>query len=490
MRATIAEVASAVGGASLPRVFGEAIVTGVSTDSRTVRAGELFVALRGESFDGHGYVGKAFAAGAAAALVSRVPEGLSADKPLVLVSDTLAAYQALGGWWRDRMQATVVGVTGSNGKTTTKEMLALVLAGLGPTMCSEANFNNHVGVPQTLLRIAPEHRYAIVEMGVNHFGEMAPIARPSRPNVALITNIGDTHLEAFGSRDGVAREKAVMLDCLAEGGLAVLHADEEWSRGIAARHPGRKVTFGLSRGADWRAVRIGRGYTHIRFTVERTGDAVWIPVIGRHQVSNAIAAIAVAAELGLRVAEAAGRLAALHAPKWRMEPRRAGGMTLLLDCYNANPVSMRGAVAELRWRRRGRRVAVLGDMLEVGGLCEAAHRELGRIVAAAGIEMLCTVGESAAALADEALLHGMDPANVFRTRVRAEAAEWLRGRLAPRDTVLFKASRGMRLEEVAEAIEAWADHAYVAFSDSAHWGQDCLKAGLQTGRAPGSESCL
>jgi len=456
VRATIADILSATAG-RLAQGDAAAVVDGVTTDSRAVRAGELFVALRGENFDGHGFVAAALNAGAAAALVSRVPDGLAATRPLVLVDDTLAAYQALGGWWRDRVSPTVVGVTGSNGKTTTKEMLALALAGLGPTMCSEANHNNHVGVPQTLLRIRPEDRYAVVEMGVNHFGEMAPLARPTRPDVGVITNITRTHAEGFGSEEGVAREKSVMLDYLAPDGLAVLHADDPWSRGIAERHPGRKVTFGFSRDADWRATRVRQADRCVRFTVERTGDGVTLPAIGRWQVSNAMAAIAVAAELGLSVAEAAERLGAFRPPKWRMDVRRAGRLTLLLDCYNANPASMLGAVAELRRRRRrGRRVAVLGDMLELGEVSETAHRDIGRAVAAAGIELLCAIGERADAVADEALTHGMEPTRVFRTCARDEAAGWLRGHLEPRDTVLFKASRGIRLEEVADAVTAWA----------------------------------
>lgn len=456
MRATLSDILEATAG-SLVGGDATASVSGVTTDSRAVEPGNLFVAIRGETFDGHCFVGAALDAGAAAALVSRVPDGLAAGRPLVLVDDTLAAYQALAAWWRSRMPATVVGVTGSNGKTTTKEMLALVLGGLAPTLCSEANHNNHIGVPQTLLRIAPEHRFAVVEMGTNHFGELAPLARISRPSLGLITNIGPTHLEAFGSEAGVAREKATMLDHLAPDGVALLNADERWSRQIARRRPGRTATFGLSRGAQWRAARIRQAASSVRFTVERTGDRVTLPVVGRWQVSDAIAAIAAAAELGVPVGEAARRLAEFRAPKWRMDVRRVGALTLWLDCYNANPASMLGAVIELgRQRNGGRRVAVLGDMLELGGISDAAHRRIGQAAAAAGIQVLCAVGERAAAIADEAAAGGIEAANVFRAKARDEAAAWLCGRLAPEDTVLFKASRGIRLEEVADAVVAWA----------------------------------
>ncbi len=459
MKATIAEIVQATAG-RLVQGDPAARAIGVTTDTRSIFPGQLFIALPGDKFDGHDFVGKALEAGAAAALVARLPEGLATDRPLVLVDDTVAAYQAMGAWWRARVPATVIGITGSNGKTTTKSLLTLALGALGPTMCSEANNNNHLGVPQTLLRIVPEHRFAVVEMGVNHFGEMAPLARTARPNVALITNIGRTHIEAFGSPEGVAREKSVMLDYLAADGLAVLPADDPWSRGIAARHPGRKVTFGLSPDADWRAARLRLAADHISFVVERTGDKVTVPVVGALQVGNCIGAIAAAAELGVPVPQAADALSRFKPPKWRMDVRRVNGMTLLLDCYNANPSSMLGAVAELARRRsrRGRRVAVLGDMLELGEISDAAHREVGAAVAGAGIDLLCAIGERAEALADQAIANGMDSARVLRTRARDEAAGWLRGNLSRTDTVLFKASRGVRLEEVADAVLAWATH--------------------------------
>jgi len=456
MRATVAELLEATGG-SLLQGDPSAVATGVTTDSRAVTPGQLFVAIVGEKFDGHGFVHSAFQAGAAAAVVSRSPEGMPPHLPLLLVQDTVAAYGAIAGWWRSRVPATVVAVTGSNGKTTTKEMIALVLGGLGATVCSEANHNNHIGVPQTLLRILPEHRFAVVEMGVNHFGEMAPLARPARPQVAVITNVGPTHLEAFGSEEGVAREKSVVLDHLAPGGLAVLHADDPWSRGIAERHSGRVATFGFSHGADWRATRVRQDGDCLHFVVARTGDAVSLPVVGRWQASNALAAIAVAAEMGLGVSEAAALLGAFQPPKWRMELRRAGALAVLLDCYNANPASMLGAVAELG-RRPGRRVAVLGDMLEMGAASPAAHRRVARAVAEAGVHLLCAVGEQGEALAREAIEGGLEPRNVFAASARAEAVRWLCGRLQPSDTVLFKASRGVRLEEVADAVIAWAQN--------------------------------
>jgi len=453
----IANVLEATGG-RLVQGDPAATLHGVATDSRQVTPGDLFVALAGERFDGHDFVARAFEAGAGAAVVGRWPDGLATDRPVVRVPYTADAYGALGAWWRRRMPARVVGITGSNGKTTCKEMIAHLLGALGPTVCSEANHNNHVGVPETLLRIRSEHRFAVVEMGTNHLGELEPLASLARPDVGLVTNIGPTHLAAFGSEEGVAREKGHLLDAIAPGGLAVLSADDYWSRQLAEAHPGRTATFGLSDDADWHVAHLAQGESEIRFVVAQTGDAVTAPVVGRWQVANCLAAIAVAAEMGLSVSEAAARLASFQSPKWRMNVRRIDDFTLLLDCYNANPASMLGALGELERRPcPGRRVVVLGDMLELGQVSAAAHRELGRLVAGASIDLLCAVGPEAFLMVGEALCSGMLPTNIFWSNDRAMAARWLCYRLRPNDTVLLKGSRGMRLEEVADAVVAWAE---------------------------------
>jgi len=456
MNLTVSDILEATGG---HLVQGEAAspLAGVSTDSRTLRAGELFVALRGENFDGHDYVTAALKASAAAALVSGRPPDLGTDRPVVLVDDTVAAYGAVAAWWRARTSVRVVGVTGSNGKTTTKDMIAQLLEGIGPTLRTEENHNNHIGVPETLLRIRPHHRFAVVEMGTNHPGELGPLARLVRPHVAVITNVGPTHLEGFASPQGVAEEKGHLLDFLAPDGLAVLHADDPWSGGLSERYQGRRTTFGLSPDAQWRAESVRSDGERLEFELARHGQAFSIPVVGKYQVSNCLAAIAVAHELGLSVRDAARRFKTFVAPKWRMSVHQVGGMTLVLDCYNANPASMRAALEELASRAAaGRRVAVLGDMLELGRASEAAHRDLGRLVASAGLELLCAVGEHSMLLAHAALRRGMPARRVFWTSDKAVAAGWVCERLLPSDTVLFKASRGMRLEEVADVVEDWA----------------------------------
>jgi len=456
MQLTVASIANATGGC-LIQGSADTPLARVSTDSRTVRAGELFLAVQGDTFDGHAYVPTAAAAGAAAVVVHRWPLDVPPDLPVVLVDDTVKAYGHIAAAWVATQPAKIVAITGSNGKTTTKEMVAHLLDVLGPTLRSEGNHNNHIGVPETLLRVSPEHRFAVVEMGTSHPGEIEALAKLVEAQVAVITNIGPSHLEAFGTEHGVAHEKAKLLNHLAPGGLAVLHADDEWSRTIAERHQGRIATFGISPDAEWRGRAVQSDDNGVRFALAGTGVSFAAPVLGRHQVSNCLAALAVAAEMGLTPEMAADRLATFVPPKWRMAMHHIGAMTLMLDCYNANPASMRGAIEELSHRRvAGRRVAVLGDMLEMGRAAVPAHEDLGRWAAIAGFDALVAVGEHAEIVARSARLEGMDPDCVLWTADRDSAAQWLCARLQETDAVLFKGSRGVHIEHVADVVEHWA----------------------------------
>jgi len=427
---------------------------GVSTDSRTVQDGNLFVAIEGERFDGHVFVGKALAAGAGAAVVSTWPLAVESHRPVILVDDTTAAYGDLAAWWASQMPARIVSVTGSNGKTTVKEAIAHLLGLLGPTLCSVGNHNNHIGVPETLLRVRPDHRFAVIEMGTNHPGELGRLARLVVADVAVITNVGPAHLEAFETEQGVAREKRTVLDHLSANGLAVLHADDPWSQWIALRHRGREATFGRSPDATWRACEEWTTDDGIGFELAGSGVRFTVPLHGRHQVANCLAAVAVAAEMGLDSHAAAERLRTLTPPKWRMAVRKVAEATLILDCYNSNPASVRCALEDLAERQAYRRVAVLGDMLELGAASAKAHRAVGGQVAAAGAALLCAVGPEAEALAEAAVAAGLAPEQVLWTTDRRAAARWLCERVGPGDAVLFKASRGVQLEEVAEALEA------------------------------------
>lgn len=462
MKLCVADIVAATGG-RLVQGMDAAPLTGVSTDTRTIARGEAFVAIRGERYDAHDYVGAAAERGAGALVaerwpLSRGPLGWPAAGPVVLVNDSVRAYGQIAAWWRGRMPARVVGITGSNGKTTTKEMVACLLRALGPTVASEKNHNNHMGVPETLLRLRSEHRFAVVEMGSNHPGEIEYLAGLVRPDVAVITNIGPSHLEFFGSEHGVQKEKSAILKFLAPDGLAVFHASENdlWSRRLASEHRDRMTTFGSCVGAVWRAATVRPGSTSVRFRLTRSPVSFFVPVVGEWQVDNCLAAIAVADELGLSLPEAAVRLRAFVAPDMRMCLRRVGGLTLIVDCYNANPASMRAAIGELVRRHATRRVAVLGDMLEQGPVAAAEHHAIGELIGSAPIDLLCAVGEHVAHVAAAAVRHGMAHEDVFWTPDAAEATAWLRERLHPADTLLIKGSRGVRLERVVDAVVAWA----------------------------------
>ena len=452
----------AQGGGSEPQAA--ARLTGVSTDSRTLGAGEAFIAIIGEQFDGHRFAEAAARDGAGALVVSQPLDAArrrrrdSVGVPVIVVGDTTRAYGDIASWWAGQMPAKIVTLTGSNGKTTVKEMVAHLLDLLGPTLRSEGNHNNHIGVPETLLRLRPHHRFAVVEMGTNHPGELERLARLAVADAAIITNIGPSHLEAFGTERGVAREKMHLLDYLSANGLALLHADDPWSQWIALRHRERKATFGLSAEATWRASDVRLSDDGIVFEVAMCGTRFQVPVHGEHQVANCLAAVAVAAEMGLDTHAAAEQFRSFVPPKWRMAVSEVGGVTFVVDCYNANPASTSAALRELERREvAGRRVAVLGDMLELGAMAPQAHMDMGSLAVDSGIDLLCAVGEQSKATADAARRAGMPAEHVLWTDDRATAAAWARKRLGAGDAVLLKASRGVRLEEVAEALIRWAE---------------------------------
>ena len=457
MELSVRDILDATGG-TLAQGQAAAPLAGVSTDSRSIRGGEAFVAIRGDQFDGHRFAAAASKAGAGAVVVSRWPLGEPVDAAAVVVADTTRAYGDIASWWAGQMPAKIVTITGSNGKTTVKEMVAHLLEVLGPTLRSEGNHNNHMGVPETLLRLEPHHRFAVVEMGTNHPGELEQIARLAAADAAVITNIGPSHLEAFGTERGVAREKMHLLDSLSANGLALLHADDPWSQWIALRHRGRKATFGLSSEATWRASDVRLADDGIVFEIAVCGTRFQVPVHGEHQVANCIAAVAAAAEMGLDSHAAAEQFRSFVPPKWRMAVRETGGVVFVVDCYNANPASTSAALHELARRQVARRrVAVLGDMLELGAMAPQAHADMGRLAAEVGVDLVCAVGEHSRGLARAARDAGMGDEDVLWTDDRATAAAWVRKRLGVGDAVLVKASRGVRLEDVAEALARWAD---------------------------------
>ncbi|MBI5397642.1 MAG: UDP-N-acetylmuramoyl-tripeptide--D-alanyl-D-alanine ligase [Verrucomicrobia bacterium] len=436
----------------------DAIYTGVSSDTRQLRPGEIFVALRGERFDGHDYLEEAAQRGAVAAIVSdrrRLPASLAL--PLIEVDDTLQALQRLAATYRQRMPVRTLAVTGSNGKTSTKDMIATLLAERFTTIKTEGNLNNHIGVPLSLLRIQPMHEVGVFEMGMNHPGELAPLAAMVAAEIGVITNVGPAHLEGMGDEDAVAREKAAVIDNLPAHGAAVLNADNRWTPFLRGRTRARVVTAGLAPDADVRAENIQRWEGGVAFELVLPAVAARVPVklaaIGDHWISNALLAAAAARVLGLTPDEIAAGFAKVALPAMRMQVTAVNGVRWINDAYNANPDSMRAALRALAaWPCAGRRVAVLGDMLELGAQAEPLHRQIGVEAAAADLALLVTVGPLARFIAAAARARGMAAGAVVECEDVAGAAAALGDRLKAGDCVLLKASRGMKLEPLIEAL--------------------------------------
>ena len=437
----------------------DAPLAGVSTDSRSVTPGSLFVALRGERFDGHAFVEKAFAAGAAAAMVAA---GFAeCGRPLLRVADPNRALSDLARGWRLACAATIVGVTGSAGKTTVKEMTATLLATLGETAKTPGNFNNDVGLPLSLLAMPETARFGVFEAGISHPGEMIPLADIMRPRVAVVSCIAPVHLAAFpAGLAAIADEKAGLLRALPPDGLAVLPLDDAQFPLLRAAAPCRVVTASLSNPeADFFAedVDAARG----AFTARQRGDAaatrIETGMPGEHNVRNALLAIGVARSLGAEWPAIAAAFAAVRRPPMRWQVSDLGGATLVNDAYNANPLSMAKALETFAAIPvAGRRYAVLGDMLELGEADEAElHRGVGRAAAGAGLDELWLVGERAGRwIREGALAAGMAAAHVTACGSTDEAAERTHVFLRPGDALLLKASRGLRLEGVEQRLRA------------------------------------
>lgn len=422
----------------------------VSSDSRTLEPGSLFVALRGESFDGHDFVAAAAQRGAVGALVDHeLPVAL----PQVVVSESLVALATFGSLWRRQFAVPIVGVTGSNGKTTTKELTGAILAVRGPCLVTRGNLNNHIGVPLTLCKLQPQHMSAVIEMGANHAGEIAHLCSLAQPSVGLVTNAGAAHLEGFGGLDGVARAKGELFESLGPASTAVINADDAyadfWHSRTAA---GRILTFGLEHTADFSAracdAGVDAGGFMTRFDlVTPDGEArVTLRLAGRHNILNALAAAAAAWGAGAGLADITLGLERMRAVAGRLDLRPAvGGAFLIDDSYNANPDSLKAGIDALS-SVAGSHWLVLGDMAELGPESEAMHAEIGCYARDAGVERLLAVGPRSR-VAVEAFGSGATwyaDAGKLANAVRAE--------LRPGVTVLIKGSRVNRLERVAEAL--------------------------------------
>jgi len=434
-------------------------VTGVSIDSRALGVGEAFFAIRGYRLDGHAFLAEAASRGAACLVVHALHDDVPPNVPLVLVEDTTRALGMLAAYHRARFTIPVVAVTGSNGKTTTKELIAGVLGTRWQVLKPAGSFNNQWGLPLTLLRLGAEHQALVLEIGSQHPGEIATLAALARPTVSVVTTVAHAHTEYLGSLDGVRAEKVALVRALTPDGRAVLNADDPRVAGMARDSRAPVISYGRAAGAEVRAAAdVVEDAQSLAFTLEHGGarTPVTLAFAGRHNVTNALAAAGVGVALGWPLDEIARGLAEARPVAGRCIWRDAGGVRILDDTYNANPVSVRSALETVAARRAagpsGRLVVVLGDMLELGAIAEEAHQDTGRAVVSAGVDEFVGVGRLSRLTVDAARAAGLGEAH-HATTFEDTVAHLLK-RLAPGDVVLVKGSRGMRMERVVDALVA------------------------------------
>jgi UDP-N-acetylmuramoyl-tripeptide--D-alanyl-D-alanine ligase len=436
----------------------ETMVENVCTDSRAAKPGDLFFAIKGDNFDGHDFVAEVAVKKVAAVVVvkQKVPP-FPINCPILAVDEVRAALGRLAAAYRQEFSLPIICVAGSNGKTTVKELIASVLRQRGAALWSEASFNNNIGVPTTLLRLGKMQPAAVLEAGTNHPGELAPLVQMIAPKHGVITNIGREHLEFFGDIAGVAQEEGMLAEQLPADGILFLNGDDAWTDRLAARTQARVVRVGFGEQNDWRAKKVRLDKGGATFQVESAkqdfAGEYRVNLLGKHQVTNALFAIGVGEELGVGRAEIQRGLAECQPPKMRLNFWEAGGVRVIEDCYNANADSMLAALETLcSLPLQGRRVAVLGDMGELGATSEAAHREIGQRAAELEIGQLFAVGKMAPVVGAAAREAGL--LRVFEFAEVEGAMKAVKSFLKPGDVVLFKASRAARLERIAETLKA------------------------------------
>jgi UDP-N-acetylmuramoyl-tripeptide--D-alanyl-D-alanine ligase len=431
----------------------KAIAQAYSIDSRTIKAGQLFFAVKGERMDGHDFVQQAIEKGAAGAVVRKDQSARYAVKTgLLAVPDTLVALQTLGAAVRRLWGKPLIGVTGSTGKTTTKEAIAHVLSSRFRVLKSEGNFNNHFGLPLMLLKIEPEHEAAVIEMGMSHRGEIAALAKIAQPEIGVVTNVAPVHLEFFKSVAEIARAKYELIESLPAGGTAILNADDEYVSQFGRDFHGKVVCYGRHPSADLRVENIeSRGAAGSVFDVVIDGhrERATLPLVGTHNIYNALAAVATGMERGLSLEEAVGTLATLAPADKRGAVVQVGNITIINDCYNSNPTALDAMVDTLAAMPAKRRIVVAGEMLELGPSGEELHRRSGEHIAKKGIDILVGVRGLAQPMVEAAGHAGIRAEFVATPE---EAGEWLVRETHDGDVVLLKASRGVKLERALETV--------------------------------------
>jgi len=451
VRLTLARIAEFISAAG--EFAPEEVACGYSIDSRTVGLGQLFFAVKGERLDGHDFVEQALEKGAAGAVVRKDRLGRYPQQArLLAVEDTLVALQTLATAARKLWGKPLIAVTGSAGKTTTKEAIAHVLGARFRVLKSEGNFNNHFGLPLMLLKLEPEHDLAVIEMGMSHAGEIRALAKIARPEIGVVTNVAAVHLEFFDSLAGIARAKYELVESLPGSGTVVLNADDEYVSQFGRGFKGKVVMYGTRTAADVRAEKIqsqGAQGTEFDVVVGSVREHATLPLVGEHNVLNALAAVAVGLERGLKPSEAIAELYTLAPADKRGQVLQLGNITVINDCYNSNPKALEAMVDALAAMRAKRRIVVAGEMLELGPAGKEMHRQAGQHVADKKIDVLLGVRGLARSMVEGARQAGTRSEFVASPE---EAGEWLAGEARDGDVVLLKASRGVKLEK---ALEAW-----------------------------------
>ena len=431
----------------------EAVAMGYSIDSRTLNPGDLFIAIAGERFDGHNYVQTALEKGAVGAIVEAGKKVEGDPLRLLQVEDSLKALQLLGAAARRLWGKPLLAVTGSAGKTTTKEILAHILATRFRVMKSSGNLNNHIGLPLQLLKLEAEHDLGVVEMGMNHAGEIRALGALAHHDLAVVTAVAPVHLEFFASLAEIARAKYEIIETLPSGGVAVLNADDDYVCQFGRDFKGKVVTFGIKRSADVSAQKIklnGAEGSTFELVVGSVGEPVTFPLVGEHNIYNALGAAAAAMDRGISPSQAAAALSSIAPPDKRGQVLHLRGATIINDCYNSNPRALEAMIDTLASMKADRRILVVGEMLELGPTAEALHRECGKHAAEKKIDMVIGVRGMARAVAEAACGSGTQAQFV---ETPEQAGEWLAHNLRPGDAVLLKASRGVKLERALDLLQ-------------------------------------
>lgn len=445
---SLGEVLTATGGCSTgDKMTGFA---GISTDTRTIQPGSLFIALSGEKFDGHDYIETAVKNGAVGVISSRKDITVPAGIIHITVADTKRAFQDLARFHRQRFSVPIIAITGSNGKTTTKDMTAAVLSSRLSVLKTHANFNNEIGLPQTLLHLASSHQAAVVEMGMRGKGEIQLLADIALPTIGVVTTVSETHIELLGSVENIAAAKAELVSAIPDSGTVILNGDNVFVREMAKQTRAKTVFFGMQ-DADITAENIVQTESGVSFDccLPTQRFRVDLAAFGRHNIYNALAAIAVGCELGLTPAEICQGIAAFTTDGMRLHVQTIGKYRIINDAYNASPLSMAAAIDALKDIGAGRTVAVLGDMLELGDFAPEAHGKIGEKLADRQIDVLITVGQLARYITQAALAAGVQ---AIPCENHEAARRVLRELLQPGDTVLLKGSRGMKMEQLLDVF--------------------------------------